>query len=62
MSEYEYIGRNKSRSPIQTVLGKSNFSMLSNGTTRKQLQQVILEFLEECQWDEDIIKRELPNL
>lgn len=57
-----YKGINKSNSPIQRILGKSNFTMLQNGTTREMLQQVILEFLEGCQWDKEIIERKIVEL
>lgn len=57
-----YIGINKTKSPIQRALGRSNFTMLANGETRKSIQDIIIEFLEECKWDKEIIKRELPKL
>lgn len=60
MSDYKLMG--KTASPIQKILGKSNFVMLTDGTTREMLRGAILEFLEECQWDKEIIKRELPKL
>lgn len=59
---YPYKLPHKTKSPIQKILGKSNFSMLVNGTTRERLQSAILEFLEECQWDKDIILREIEKL
>lgn len=52
----------KSNSPIQKILGKSNFTMITDGTTREMVQKAITEFLEECQWDKEIILRELPKL
>lgn len=52
----------KTISPIQKIIGKSNFTMLTDGTTRQMLQQSFLDFLEECQWDKEIIRREIEKL
>lgn len=58
----DYKLPHKTKSPIQKILSKSNFTMLMDGTTRELLQQAILAFLEECQWTEDVIKREIVKL
>lgn len=52
----------KTKSPIQNILGRSNFTMITNGTTREMLQNAFLEFLEECQWDKEIVKRKVEEL
>ncbi len=64
MSDVEryYIGTGKTKSPIQLILDKSSLNKLANGKTREALQEVILEFLVECQWDKEIIIRELQKL